>query len=301
MKTPPLILLVLSIILITLPSQCFDTTEQTIITTTRPFAYLYGKTIPIDTETTDPKKTESLSSKDKIKLLEQKIIALNNDIVLLKNDNLSLVSKLKNVSDFKEFQSENNIKERYDIIIGDVIIKSDVSQWRRSILINRGSSDGIKRGLTVVSGKYLVGKISEVGPFTSRIQLITDPSFRSQVMVVPPLDTQEKETVSAQTDTDKKATKSPLSGVESSPTGFGVLAGISFNRSLVKWVSRELKVSKGWNAFSAPDPNAIIPRGLIVGKVNNVSIDGFFYTLGITPAVDFYNLTSLLILVPKNK
>jgi cell shape-determining protein MreC len=299
MKAPPLILLILSIIIIVIPFQCFNKAELSILTITKPFAYLYAKTPSV--ETMVPQKFQSLNEKDKIKLLEQKITELNDDIIVLKNENLSLINKLKNISDFTEsFPSGTNIKEHYNIVTADVIIKSDVSIWRRSILINKGSQDGVKSGLTAVSGKYLVGKVSDVGPFTSRIQLITDPAFRCSVMIVPPAIPKGKEVSPKETtDTDKKANKKSSS--EDSSTGLGVLAGVSFNRSIVKWVSRELKVITGWNVFSAQDPYGLIPRGLIVGKVDTILIDSFFYTLNINPAIDFYNLNSVLILIPKNK
>lgn len=314
MKLSPLILLVISIIIIIAPLQCLNKTELTLLTLARPFTYFYTKTPSEDTITAEAYK--SLKTTDKIKFLEQRVNELNSEITLLNNENLSLVSKLKNISDFRQIAPSGiNIKENYQIVLAEVVIKSDVSVWRRSFLVNRGYNDGLQNGFTVVSGKYLVGKVSDVGPSTSRIQLITDPAFRSQVMLLPPPEAVITETSPAPpvgNAPDKKADKkmwsdtnlpfpSRLSGntPERQQSCFGVLAGISFNRSIIKWVSRELKVSQDWNVFSAPDQSAITPSGLIVGTVDSVSIDGYFYTLGISPAIDFYNLNSVLILVPK--
>ena len=311
MKLPPLILLIISIIIIIAPLQCLNKTELTVLTLARPFTYFYAKTPSPDTITLEA--YQSLKERDKLKFLEQKTNELTSEIILLKNENLALVTKLKSVSDFRQIAPSGiNIKENYHIVLAEVIIKSDVSAWRRSFLVNRGYNDGLQAGFTVVSGKYLVGKVSDIGPSTSRVQLITDPAFRSQVMILPPLEAAVTDTASAPLTganlpgkkADKKNTpaaegKPRPNGRERQQVCFGVLAGISFNRSIVKWVSRELQVSNDWDVFSAPDPNAITPSGLIVGTVDKISIDGYFYTLGINPAIDFYNLNSVLILVPK--
>jgi cell shape-determining protein MreC len=311
MKFPPLIILVISIIIIIAPLQCLNKAELSILTLARPFTYFYAKTPSEDTITHEV--YQSLKERDKVKFLEEKTNELNSEIVLLKNENLSLVTKLKNISDFRQIlPSGINIKGNYHIVLAEVIIKSDVSVWRRSFLVNRGYNDGLQNGFTVVSGKYLVGKVSDVGPSNSRVQLITDPAFRSQVMILPPPEQAVTPTDSAAPAGNKTAKKADKKNTPERPPAqmdnasrsdgqacFGVLAGISFNRSIIKWVSRELKVNKDWNVFSAPDPSAITPSGMIVGTVDNVAIDGYFYTLGVNPAIDFYNLNSVLILVPK--
>jgi len=298
MKFSPLILLVITLIIIIAPLQCLNKAELTFLTLARPFTYFYAKTPSEDTIT--PEVYESLKPNDKNKFLEQQVAELRSQIVLLKNENSALANKLKTISDFREITSSGmNIKQYYNIVLADVVIKSDVSAWRRSFLINRGSNDGLQTGFTVVSGKYLVGKVSDVNSSTSRVQLITDPAFRSQVMILPPPDETVTPTEPAPVANPpgKKIDKKTAS--DQPQTGFGVLLGISFNRSLVKWVSRELKVGNDWNVFSAPDPSAITPSGLIVGTVDNFSVDGYFYTLNVKPAIDSYNLSSVLILVPK--
>ncbi|MBI5778940.1 MAG: rod shape-determining protein MreC [Planctomycetes bacterium] len=298
MKFSPVILLVITIIIIIAPIQCLNKTELTLLTLARPFTYFYAKTPSDDTIT--PEIYQSLKPNDRNKFLEQQVAELRSQIVLLKNENSALASKLKTISDFREIAASGmNIKQYYNIVLADVVIKADVSAWRRSFLINRGANDGLQTGFTVVSGKYLIGKVSEVNASNSRVQLITDPAFRSQVMILPPPEEAVTPTEPAPVANPpgKKADKKTTP--DQPQTGFGVLLGISFNRSLVKWVSRELKVGNNWNVFSAPDPSAITPSGLIVGTVDSFSVDGYFYTLNVKPAIDAYNLSSVLILVPK--
>jgi rod shape-determining protein MreC len=50
---------------------------------------------------------------------------------------------------------------------------------RRSLLLDRGEADGIRRGLPVVAGKSLAGFVVEVGSRTCRVQLLDDPAPRA--------------------------------------------------------------------------------------------------------------------------
>lgn len=50
--------------------------------------------------------------------------------------------------------------------------------FRQFLTLNRGSSDGVKVGLAIVSEGVLVGKISEVSRTSSKVFLLSDPDFR---------------------------------------------------------------------------------------------------------------------------
>ncbi len=53
------------------------------------------------------------------------------------------------------------------------IIGRDPSVWFDSSIINRGSLDGVKLNMPVVTNGGLVGRVTAVGPLTSQIDLIT--------------------------------------------------------------------------------------------------------------------------------
>jgi len=55
------------------------------------------------------------------------------------------------------------------------VIGRDVSPFLQSIWIGAGSEQGIAQGMPVVTERGLVGRVAEVFPTTSRVQLITDP------------------------------------------------------------------------------------------------------------------------------
>ena len=56
------------------------------------------------------------------------------------------------------------------------VIGRDPSPFLHYVLINRGSNDGIQRGMPVVTNEGLVGRIDAVIADAARVQLITDPA-----------------------------------------------------------------------------------------------------------------------------
>jgi cell shape-determining protein MreC len=58
------------------------------------------------------------------------------------------------------------------------------SQWATSALyLDRGSQDGVKAQRNVFTVECLVGQIVWVGPYTSRVQLLTDPASQVPVRI----------------------------------------------------------------------------------------------------------------------
>jgi rod shape-determining protein MreC len=89
----------------------------------------------------------------------------------------------------KEVEAENErlrgllrfaqINPNYDFRGGQVIarvISKGPSNYLASITIDLGSEHGIKQGMPVVTERGLVGRVHKVGPISSTVLLITDPS-----------------------------------------------------------------------------------------------------------------------------
>lgn len=99
----------------------------------------------------------------------------------LNTENTELKQKL---TDYEIIKNENNmlkeqlnLKEKYPeySTISAEIIAQDTSSWYEALIINQGSNNGIKEGMTVIADKGLVGYIKEVSNTTSKILCITDP------------------------------------------------------------------------------------------------------------------------------
>lgn len=66
-----------------------------------------------------------------------------------------------------------------------MVMADSGSAFRQSVLLNVGTGDGIVEGWATMDGLGLVGRISGVGRRTSRVVLLTDPSSRIPVSVLP--------------------------------------------------------------------------------------------------------------------
>ncbi|HWY77350.1 MAG TPA: rod shape-determining protein MreC [Verrucomicrobiae bacterium] len=58
------------------------------------------------------------------------------------------------------------------------VVGLDPANWWQSVVIDVGSRDGIRADLPVVTAQGLVGRISEVTPATSRVELIGNPTCK---------------------------------------------------------------------------------------------------------------------------
>ena len=59
------------------------------------------------------------------------------------------------------------------------------SPFLRSIIINKGSKDEIKKGMAVLHGYYLIGKVVEVNYTTSRVLLLSDLNSKIPIVIEP--------------------------------------------------------------------------------------------------------------------
>jgi rod shape-determining protein MreC len=104
-----------------------------------------------------------------IKELRQKNSTLERQILFLENINREN-KRLRELLAFKE-------KVDYQMLGAEVIANSP-SIWEKTITINRGSKDGIKNRMPVVSYQgFLVGRIENTGSSSAQVRLISDQDF----------------------------------------------------------------------------------------------------------------------------
>ena len=69
--------------------------------------------------------------------------------------------------------------------ISGVVLTDSGTAFRQSVLLNVGARDGVLDGWATMDGLGLVGRISGVGERTARVMLLTDPSSRLPVRILP--------------------------------------------------------------------------------------------------------------------
>ncbi len=78
----------------------------------------------------------------------------------------------------------NDYVSSSDKILAKIIVDHD-SPFLKSIIINKGSKDGIKIGTNIFDKAYLVGRVIEVNYKTSRVLLLSDLNSNIPVTIAP--------------------------------------------------------------------------------------------------------------------
>jgi len=168
-------------------------------------------------------------------------IELYKDYNLKKEELKKLKSEKYNVN-FLEAENKRLKKVLEDIsfsseaIIAKVIIDKQ-SPFLRSIIINKGSKSEIKKGMAVLSGSYLVGKVVEVNFMTSRVLLLSDLNSKIPVTIEP-------------------------GGIQSILSGNGVNAGI------IQYTKDKMSIN-GEGVIYTSGTGGLLKSGIPIGKINH--------------------------------
>ena len=96
--------------------------------------------------------------------------ALDLNLEYISNEN----KNLKKVLDTEDVQSVSNV------VLAKVLVDRN-SPFLKSIIINKGSKEGIIKGMPVTQNKYLIGRIVETNYLSSRVLLLNDLNSRIPV------------------------------------------------------------------------------------------------------------------------
>jgi rod shape-determining protein MreC len=164
----------------------------------------------------------------------------------------------------------------YDYV-ATAIISRPPSEFDQQVGIAAGSTSGIRQDDPVVNADGLVGLVTQVARNTAEVTLLTDPRLNVSAM-----------------DLTTKAT-----GIVSHGQGHGTLIFDRVSKSQMidpgDWV-----VTQGWKLgpLASNYPKGI-PIGVVTGASQN-DID-LYWQIQLHPRVDFGNLQSVLVLVPKDR
>jgi rod shape-determining protein MreC len=63
------------------------------------------------------------------------------------------------------------------------IMRLDLDPYRQRVLINRGTSDGVQKGQAVIDADGVFGQVTNVGPFSAEVLLISDTAHATPVQI----------------------------------------------------------------------------------------------------------------------
>jgi rod shape-determining protein MreC len=191
--------------------------------------------------------------------LEAEVSRLQTEIVELQQQ----IAETRILSALLDFAQEHT---DFRYVTADVIGR-DTSPFVKYVIINRGSDDGLRRGMPVVTSQGLVGRIAAVTSGAARVQLITDPDSSVNVRIEP--------------GAAQGMLRGDLTGelsLEMVPQSAGLKTG-------------DLVLSSGLGGN--------YPNNILVGQVTNVvkKETDLFQEAGVQPIVDFSRLEIVLVIV----
>ena len=147
------------------------------------------------------------------------------------------------------------------------VIDSNRTSLFKTLLINKGTAEGLRVGLAVLSDQGVVGRIIETSWHASRVLLMIDENSNIDALI---------QRSRAQ----------------------GILQGAGPAGCNLKYISRTEEVLPGDVVLSS-GLAGVFPKGLLLGTVTVVSHKegGLFQKIDVAPAVDFGKLEEVLALV----
>jgi rod shape-determining protein MreC len=166
--------------------------------------------------------------------------------------------RLKNLLSLKEEEP------RY-VTTAQIIAKS-TDPWSSIVTIEKGSSDGIKKDMTAITSRGLVGKISNVSDSYSSLLLITDINFSA-------------------------AARLQKSRSE------GILSGTGFRKCTLKYIPYEEQVEKGDTVITS-GLDKLFPEGIPIGYISKVDKKGtgLFQEVDVVPFEDTAKTEEIVII-----
>lgn len=191
--------------------------------------------------------------------LEAEVSRLQSQIIELQQQNSEL-QVLSALLDFARTHSENEY-------ITAAVIGRDISPFLHYVIINRGSDDGLRRGMPIVSSQGLVGRVAAVTADGARVQLITDPDAAINVRIQP-------------------------SGAE------GLLQGSITGDITVEAIPQDANIQTG-DLVLTSGLGGNFPPDMLIGQVSGVRQRPveLFQTASVEPVVDFSQLEIVLVIV----
>jgi rod shape-determining protein MreC len=256
-------LLIFSVILITLNTSLKEFSLRSIIRRIfLPVQYLHMKIFSLFKDIKlGIKEVSRLAYENK--LLKEKIWHLTKEKEILEKI-LAENRRLKKIMDYKMKLPHGSVSAK--------VVAMDPGNLFKVITINKGSRNGIKEGMEVVTfiddKEELVGRTIEVDKDSSQVLLLLDQNSELGVYI-------------------------PRSGVNA------ILVGNNHSYRL-KYVEKDADVKIGDKVVTS-GMGGVFSKGFILGKVSKINKDklDLFYEIEVTPTLDQNKLEEVLVVVNK--
>ena len=214
-------------------------------------------------------------AKKENKELRKDLKNARQDLAQLKNDKSTAVR----LASILRYERLPVFPQDYDPVNAEVMTPAS-GPFEQTIVIAGGENREIRVDDPVINEDGLVGRISQVGPTTSKVTLLSDPSFA----------------VSA----SDLSSKTDAQGIVRHPaTGSDVL--------MLDGVKVEQVVKEGDSIVTShwhrQDLNSLYPSGISIGRITSYSQSDVNpdKQIQVEPSADFSSLDAVIVLIPKTR
>jgi len=146
------------------------------------------------------------------------------------------------------------------------IIGNSASSWFQTCLLDKGTADGVRKGMAVVTPLGIIGQAIFASAHTAKVLLITDSNSGVDALV--------------------QRTRAR-----------GIVSGSLENGMIMKYVKRSEDIQEGDRLITSGS-DGVFPKGLIIGWVSKVRKQnlGLFQYVEVTPAVTSSRIENVLVL-----
>ena len=192
------------------------------------------------------------------RMLKQKIAELQEENHRMKEMKLAN-ERLRQLLQFREKNSPS--------MIGAEVIGQDPSSWFKSVTIDKGERDGVKKGMAVISPAGVIGQILKTAPHYATVLLITDYN-------------------------------SAIDSIVQRTRAKAIVEGKGENRCQLKYLLRAEEVAVG-DVVVTSGLGGNFPKGLMVGEIKKVDKKGHgvFQYAELVPSVDLTQLEEVFVIM----
>ena len=194
---------------------------------------------------------------------------LKEELAFLRQENAKYQLQ---TAELEKYQKLLNMKDQYPNYpsIGAHVIGENSSNWDKTVLIDRGSNDGIKVNMNVIAQGGLVGVVKSVTANSSTVRLIIDQDCQVGAMSLL-----SEETCMVRGDLEL------------------------FDQGLLiaEKMDKDAKIYEDYKIVTSNKSSLYLP-GLLIGYVRNIKVDANSLTKSgeLVPIVDFTHLDSVLVI-----
>ncbi len=178
----------------------------------------------------------------------------------------------------------------FELVAAEVIGR-ETATWYHTIVIDKGSEQGLKENDPVIIDSGLVGKIALAAEKTSTVLLLTDEACKVTARV---MGTDQRGIMQGQGARNAGSTQEVMMG---QGTVVGERGGINNQPTLrLRYLDKTSPITPGMDVISSGQ-GLVFPPNLALGKIKTVHPSDITTEAEIEPSVDFSNLDFVFVIV----